>query len=213
VVPEVTQMLDSREKKLPLPTTILIGASKFMANYWFVICLGIAAVSFAFNWIISGERGRLAWDKFRLKIPIIGDLMRKQAVARFAATFATLLRTGVPVVQGLSVTKAVVGNKVLTNVLSDVHDKIMEGADIATPLKMSGAFPPVVSYMIAVGEQAGNLEEILERIAATYDEEVELATQKMTAVMEPLIIVVLAVFVGGIVVSIVLPMLELNKLG
>jgi type II secretory pathway component PulF len=133
-------------------------------------------------------------------------------MARFASTFSTLLRTGVPVLQGINVTKAIVGNKVLSNVLVDVHDHILEGTDIATPLRVSGAFPPLVSYMVAVGEQAGNLDEMLDRVAKTYDEEVELATQRMTAVIEPLIIVVLAVFVGAIVMAIVLPLLQLNKL-
>jgi general secretion pathway protein F len=212
VVPNVTQMLASRGQQLPMPTKVLIGTSKFLQSYWWLVCLGIAALSFLFNLIISKERGRLAWDRFKLKVPIIGDLLRKQSMARFASTFSTLLRTGVPVLQGINVTKAIVGNKVLSNVLVDVHDHILEGTDIATPLRVSGAFPPLVSYMVAVGEQAGNLDEMLDRVAKTYDEEVELATQRMTAVIEPLIIVVLAVFVGAIVMAIVLPLLQLNKL-
>jgi general secretion pathway protein F len=212
VVPNVTQMLVSRGQDLPMPTKILIGTSRFLRDYWWLVCLGIAALSFLFNLIISKERGRLAWDRFKLRVPIIGDLLRKQSMARFASTFSTLLRTGVPVLQGINVTKAIVGNKVLSNVLVDVHDHILEGTDIATPLRVSGAFPPLVSYMVAVGEQAGNLDEMLDRVAKTYDEEVELATQRMTAVIEPLIIVVLAVFVGAIVMAIVLPLLQLNKL-
>jgi general secretion pathway protein F len=212
VVPNVTQMLSSRGQDLPLPTKILIASSKFLQSYWWLVCLGIAALSFLFNLIISKERGRLAWDRFKLKVPVIGDLLRKQSMARFASTFSTLLRTGVPVLQGINVTKAIVGNKVLSNVLIDVHDHILEGTDIATPLRVSGAFPPLVSYMVAVGEQAGNLDEMLDRVAKTYDEEVEIATQRMTAVIEPLIIVVLAVFVGAIVMAIVLPLLQLNKL-
>jgi type IV pilus assembly protein PilC len=133
-------------------------------------------------------------------------------VSRFAATFSTLLRTGVPVIQGLEVTQNILHNKVLTNALTTVHDRIMEGTDIATPLRMTGVFPPVVSYMVAVGEQAGNLDDMLERVARSYDEEVDIATQKMTALIEPIIIVFLAVIVGCIVLAVIMPMLQLNKL-
>ena len=212
VVPRITRMLAERGQTLPLPTQILIGASEFLKVYWWVVLLGIAAVLFVFNRVISTEGGRLAWDRFCLRIPVLGDLWRKQAVARFAATFSTLLKTGVPVLQGIEVTKGILNNRLLTNALGVVHDRILEGADIATPLRLSGAFPPVVTYMVAVGEQAGNLDDMLERVAKTYDEEVDLATQKMTAVIEPVIIVVLAVFVGAIVMAIVLPLLQLNKL-
>jgi type II secretory pathway component PulF len=137
--------------------------------------------------------------------------MRKQSMARFAVTLSTLLRSGVPALQAISVTRNVLDNKVLQLALQDVHDKVVEGADIATPMKVSGAFPPTVAYMVGVGEQAGNLEEMLERVAVTYDEEVELATQKLTSVIEPLIIVVLALIVAGVVVAIVMPLLQLQR--
>jgi len=132
-------------------------------------------------------------------------------MARFSTTLATLLRSGVPALQAIAATKNVVDNKVLQNALQGVHDRVVEGTDIATPMKLSGAFPPTISYMVGVGEQAGNLEEMLERIAGTYDEEVDLATQKLTSVIEPVIIVLLAVVVAGIVVAIVMPLLQLQR--
>jgi general secretion pathway protein F len=212
VVPKVTQLLRGRGEELPLPTQILITVSDAVVNYWLFMLLGALAVVVVFQLFVNSDRGGLLWDRFKLRIPVMGDLLRKQAVARFATTLATLLRSGVPALEAIDVTQKVVDNRVLNNALTDVHSHVLEGTDIATPMKMSGVFPPMVCYMVGVGEQAGNLEEMLERVADSYDEEVELATQKLTSVIEPLIIVVLAVIVAGIVVAIVLPLLQLQQM-
>ncbi len=212
VVPKVTQLLRSQGKKLPLPTEILVQTSDFLQNNWFLLLVAMLLVVILFQLFINSEKGRMAWDTFKLRVPIFGDLMRKQAVARFTTTLATLLRSGVPALQSINVTKNVLDNVVLTQALTTVHDHIMEGTDIATPMKMTEAFPPMVCYMVGVGEQAGNLEEMLERVSDTYDEEVDLATQKLTSMLEPLIIVLLASIVAGIVIAIILPLLELQKM-
>ena len=211
VVPRVTRLIKGRGQELPLPTEILITCSEFLVDYWLLVLVGILCCVIAFQVFVNSDKGRLAFDNFKLKLPVFGDLARKQAMARFSITLATLLRSGVPALQAINVTKKVLDNKVLQNALQEVHDRVVEGTDIATPMKMSGAFPPTVSYMVGVGEQAGNLEEMLERISGTYDEEVDLATQKLTSVLEPLIIVALAVVVAGIVVAIVLPLLQLQR--
>lgn len=211
VVPRVTQLIKGRGQDLPLPTHILITASEFLVNYWLLVLVGILLLTIAFQMFVNSPRGGLLWDSFKLKLPVFGDLMKKQSMARFTVTLATLLRSGVPALQALQVTKKVLDNKVLQNALQQVHDRVIEGTDLATPMKMSGAFPPTVSYMVGVGEQAGNLEEMLERVGATYDEEVDLATQKLTSVIEPLIIVALAVVVAGIVIAIVMPLLQLQR--
>lgn len=211
VVPKVTQLIKGRGQELPLPTYILIKASDFLVNYWLLVMVGALLVVIAFQVFVNSDRGGLAWDKFKLRLPVFGDLMRKQAMARFSITLATLLRSGVPALQAIQVTKNVLDNKVLRNALQTVHDRVVEGTDLATPMKATGAFPPTISYMVGVGEQAGNLEEMLERIAGTYDEEVDLATQKLTSVLEPLIIVALAMVVAGIVVAIVMPLLQLQR--
>ncbi len=211
VVPKVTQLIRGRGQELPLPTQILITASDFLVNYWLLVMIGLLILVICFQMFVNSDRGRLLFDRFKLALPIFGDLMKKQSMARFTTTFATLLRSGVPALQALQITKSVVANKVLQDALQDVHDHVIEGTDISTPMKMSGVFPPTVSYMVGVGEQAGNLEEMLERVAATYDEEVDFATQKLTSVIEPLIIVMLAVVVAGIVIAIVLPLLQLQK--
>lgn len=213
VVPRVTQLIKGRGQELPLPTEILITCSDFLVDYWLLVMVGILCLVVAFQLFVNSVKGRLAFDSFKLKLPIFGDLAKKQAMARFSITLATLLRSGVPALQALQVTKKVLDNVVLQNALQTVHDRVLEGTDISTPMKMSGVFPPTISYMVGVGEQAGNLEEMLERIAATYDEEVDLATQKLTSIIEPVIIVMLAVVVAGIVIAIVLPLLQLQRTG
>ncbi len=211
VVPEVTKLIRGKGQELPLPTRILVTVSDFLVDYWLLVMIGALLLVILFQLFINGDKGRLIWDRFKLSLPVFGDLMKKQSVARFSTTLATLLRSGVPALQAIDVTKAVVDNKILQNALQDVHDHVLEGTDISTPMKLSKAFPPTVSYMVGVGEQAGNLEEMLERVAASYDEEVDLATQKLTSVIEPLIIVVLAVIVAGIVIAIVMPLMQLQR--
>jgi general secretion pathway protein F len=211
VVPKVTKLIEGQGKKLPLPTQVLVAASHFLVNNWLLIMIGAILLLIAFQAFVNSDRGRLVWDRFKLSLPVFGDLMRKQSMARFSVTLATLLRSGLPALQAIAVTRNVLDNKILQNALQQVHDHVLEGADISTPMKMSGAFPPTVAYMVGVGEQAGNLEEMLERIAVTYDEEVDLATQKLTAVIEPLIIVALAAIVAGIVIAIVMPLLQLQQ--
>ncbi len=211
VVPQVTKLIQSRGGDLPAMTRVLISVSNFLVDYWALVLTGFIVLAILFQVFINSEKGRLMWDRFKLAVPVFGDLMRKQSMARFSVTLSTLLRSGVPALQAIAVTRNVLENKVLQNALQDVHDKVLEGADISTPMKSSGAFPPTVAYMVGVGEQAGNLEEMLERVAASYDEEVDLATSKLTSLIEPLIIVALAVIVAGIVIAIVQPLMQLQS--
>lgn len=211
VVPEITKIITGLGKTLPLPTQILITVSDFLQNYWWLPLAILIGVMWIFNLAYQTPEWRYKIDKFVLKVPVVGDLFRKQSVSRFAMTFSALLKTGVPAVKCLEITQNVVNNRVLSQVIGDVRDRIMEGADISTPIKRSGAFPPVVGYMIAVGEQSGQLEEILDRISEAYDEEIDIATQKATALLEPLLIVGLALVVGFIVLSIIWPIMEISQ--
>jgi len=213
VVPKLVTLIRSKGDILPLPTKILIGASDFLVHFWYLLFLVFIALYLAWAAIRRTEHGRYATDKLLLKMPIFGNLFNKQAVSRFAVTFSTLLKSGVAVLDGLLIVKNIVGNTVVEKVLDTVHTRIMEGTDISSPLKKSGVFPPAVGYMIAVGEQSGELEDILETIAQSYDEEIEIATQKMTALLEPVLILVMASIVAFIVLSIILPMLQLSQIG
>jgi general secretion pathway protein F len=214
VVPKITTMLADMNQTLPTPTRILILISDLFKNWWWAGCLMIGAISMAFERVYRhSDKGRLWIDRSLLRLPIIGELLRKQAVARFTRTLSTLLQSGVPAVQSLEITKTVVGNRVIADATDHIRQRILEGTDIATPLKATGAFPAVVGYMVNVGEQSGELEQMLDRIASAYDEEIDIMTERLTSVLEPIMIVFLAVVVGYIVISIVLPILQIGQIG
>jgi len=205
--------LIDQNKALPPTTQVLVDVSDFVQSYWIVMLLGLAAVSFVIERVYkNSDKGRLVMDRMLLGTPVLGDLMRKAAVARFTRTLSTLLQSGVPVIQSLDITRAIVGNRVIADATGMIKERVVEGTDIATPLKKSGAFPPTVGYMVAVGEQSGEVEQMLDRIAIAYDEEIEVAADRFTALLEPLMIVGLACVVGYIVFAIVQPILEIGKL-
>ena len=211
VVPKITDMLADTGQTMPLPTRILIGISDAFKDYWIVLPLTIAAASVLYSRIYRTRGGQLAIDRLKLKVPVVGELLRKSAIARFTRTLSTLLSSGVPAVRSLEITETVVGNRIIADATEHIRIRIMEGTDIATPLKATGAFPSVVGYMVSVGEQSGQLEEMLDRIADAYDEEIEVVTERITTVLEPIMIIFLAVVVGFIVWSIVLPILNVGN--
>jgi len=157
VVPRILDVLRSAkaDATLPLPTLILTGVSNFLQSYWWLVVVTVAAAYAAFKLLMREERYRLVWDRMLLNLPVFGELLKKQAVSRFAVTFSTLLKSGIPALQALSIVRNILENRVLKQVVQEVHDRIIEGADIATPLKKSGIFPPVVGYMVSIGEQSG----------------------------------------------------------
>jgi general secretion pathway protein F len=214
VVPRILAVIKSAGKgkaSLPLPTEILVTSSNFIKDWWWVLGLLLALLWFMYHGALKSEEFRYRRDKFLLRLPMAGDLLKKQAVSRFSVTLSTLLKSGVPALHALTIVRNVVGNSVMSRVIGQVHEKIMEGADIAGPIKQSGVFPPVVGYMISIGEQSGQLEEMLERVAEAYDEELEVATTKLTAILEPILIVAMAIVVGFIVLAVLLPILEIGS--
>jgi len=210
VVPKVLAVVDRTGQSIPLPTQILKTGADFLGNYWYIPAFALIGLMILHRIGMRTEEYRYRKDKFMLGLPVLGDLFRKTAVSRFAISMSTLLKSGVPVLEALRIVKDIVDNQVLARVLDTVQRRIVEGTDIATPIKKSGVFPPVVGYMIAVGEQSGQLEEMLDQVAASYDEEIEVQTQKVTSLMEPLIIVAMAVVVGFIVISVMLPILKIS---
>lgn len=213
VVPKILDVLRTakRDAVLPLPTRMLQDVSQFLQGWWWFVILAIVGIYVTYRLLLRDERYRLARDRVLLKLPLFGDLLKKQAVSRFAVTLSTLLKSGIPALQALAIVKNILENRVLKQVVQEVHDRILEGADIATPMKKSGIFPPVVGYMVSIGEQSGQLEEILDRISESYDEEIDLTVQKLTSMMEPFLIMLLAGGVGFIVVAILLPILEISQ--
>jgi type II secretory pathway component PulF len=212
-VPKIMQVIQKQGKAaLPLPTEILLAVSGFMGRYWWLLLAIVIGAVVAYVQARATKGGRLWIDTMKLKIPAIGNLMKKASISRFAMTFATLLESGLPVLEAMAVVRKVVDNELLAETLDRVRQKVAEGADISTPLKQSKVFPPVVGYMISVGEESGRLEELLKKTAEAYDEEVEVAAQKMTALLEPLMIVFMAVVVGFIVLAILLPILQMSNI-
>jgi len=212
VVPRLVTIAKARNQRLPWMTSLLDATSQFLQdNLTFLL---IVALTLWMIWrylILPRPEVRLRWDSLKLRLPLLGDLFKKQIVSRFAVTMSTLLKSGVTVLDSLAIVKSVLANKRMELVLEEVRTRILEGTDIATPLKKSGVFPPVVGYMVAVGEQTGNLEEMLERVAEAYEEEIDTTTTRALAVLEPAMIVLMAFIVGFIVVSVMLPILQTSS--
>jgi type IV pilus assembly protein PilC len=209
VVPAFTELFESMNVDLPLPTRIVIGASKFVGSYGILIAIGIAVLIFGFKAYYGTPKGRYSVDKLLLRAPIFGPLLRKIAVARFTRTMATLIASGVPILDCLEITAATAGNAIVEEAIMSVKKAIEEGRTIVEPLRASGVFPTMVVSMVGVGEQAGALETMLTKIADFYEEEVDAAVGDLMTAMEPAMIVVLGVIVGGIVISMYLPIFTL----
>jgi type IV pilus assembly protein PilC len=209
VVPAFTELFESMNVDLPLPTRIVIGASKFVGHYGILLAIGMGVLGFGFKTYYGTPGGRYTVDKYLLKAPIFGPLLRKIAVARFTRTMATLIASGVPILDCLEITASTAGNAIVEEAIMSVKKAIEEGRTIVDPLKASGVFPQMVVSMIGVGEQAGALETMLTKIADFYEEEVDAAVGDLMTAMEPMMIVVLGVVVGGIVISMYLPIFSL----
>ena len=213
VVPKIAEMLKRDGGKLPLPTQILMNVSDLVKGYWWVLLIVIFGTIIAIKLIYRTTRGKLFLDTMMLRLPLMGMLFRKQAVSRFAATFASLLGSGIPALECLRIVRDVVSNQLLANTIGDMRTRVMEGTDIATPMRNSRVFPPLVAYMVAIGEESGELQTILDQIAEAYDDEVEIASQKITSLLEPIIILCMAGVVAFIVLSILYPILKMSKFG
>lgn len=212
VVPEITNMLIEQGKALPPSTKLLVSISDVFKEYWWLMAAGIGLIAFAIErFYRTSDKGRLWIDRSLLKVPVLGELLRKAAVSRFTRTLATLLQSGVPVIQSLEITRKVVGNRVIADATGHIQERVVEGTDMSTPLKASGAFPSTVGYMVSIGEQSGELEEMLDRIAKAYDEEIDVVTERLAALLEPIMIVALAGIVGYIVLAIIQPILEISN--
>ncbi|MBN8616696.1 MAG: type II secretion system inner membrane protein GspF [Deltaproteobacteria bacterium] len=211
VVPKVTAIFEDFEQALPWYTRALIFTSDIVTNYWWAIILMIGLSVFQFRRWRATTEGRAKWDSFILRTPLFGKLLLMVAVARFARTLATLLKAGVPLLRAMEITRNVLGNVELMKVIEDAAGSIREGESIAEPLKRSKKFPPIVTHMIAIGERSGQLEEMLENVATSYDAQVEARVQMMTSLLEPMMIVVMGGISGFIAFSILMPLMRMNE--
>ena len=209
VLPTITDMLTSFGGNMPLPTVILMGVSNFIAGFWWAIILAGIVFILGLRAYIKSPSGKKKKDRLLLKLPIIGDLMMKIIIARFASTMALLLRSGVNIINALPVIEDVVNNDVYEEILQETRARVREGLVMSEPLDKSGEFPPMVIQMIRTGEESGNLEDMLNRTSDFYDVEVQNAIDGTISLIEPAMIIIMAVVVGSIVVSILLPLFEI----
>lgn len=211
VIPKMTQIFDDMEVTLPIYTRVLIATSHFASDYWYLGLGALVVLVIGLRVWVRTPKGRARADRLSLRVPVFGKLTRLIAMSRFSRTLATLLSSGVQLLVAMDIVRAIVDNTVLQKVLENARDSIREGESIAGPLKRSGEFPPMVCHMISVGEKSGQLEDMLKKIADTYDSQVEAQVTALTSVLEPLMIVLMGGGVGFTVAAIIIPILQMNS--
>ncbi|MDP9100167.1 MAG: type II secretion system F family protein [Verrucomicrobiota bacterium] len=197
------------DKPLPAITLFVIAISEFMQNHWAILLSVVVALSVGYKISARTAAGRAVLDRVKLRMPLFGDLIRKTSISRFSRTLGTLVTSGVPILQALTITRETAGNSVIARAISQVHDSVKEGESIVLPLETSGAFPPMVISMIDVGEETGQLPEMLLKIAEVYDDEVDNSVAAITSLLEPVMIVFLAAVVGTIVIALFMPLISI----
>jgi len=212
VVPTFKGIFEMLGGQLPLPTRVLIGVSDMLRHYFIFVVIFFIILSFLFKKYISTEKGRYNFDALKLKFLILGPLFRKVAIAKFSRTFSTLVKSGVAVLNALEIVAKTSGNKIVEEAILACRTAVRNGETISQPLAKSGVFPPIVCRMIGVGEQTGQLEKMLSKIADFYDEQVDAAVAGLTSMIEPLVIAFLGVIIGGIVISLFLPIFKITEL-
>ncbi len=213
VIPVFAKIFSSMGHTLPLPTLIVIGMSNIMKKYFLLLIVALVILVFMLRRYYATEKGKLTIDSLILKLPVFGTLFRKVAVARFSRTLATLITSGVPILDGLTITSKTAGNKLIEYAIMKARTSISEGETIAEPLARSEVFPPMVTQMIAIGESTGSLDSMLSKIADFYEEEVDVAVATLTSLLEPLLMVFLGVTVGGVVIAMYLPIFKIATVG
>lgn len=211
IIPKFESIFDALNVDLPLPTVIVLGLSKVVTSYLLQVSMMMAGIVCIIKWWKATDSGGYTWDRLMLKMPVFGELMQKIALSRFSKTFATLLRSGVPILGALEIVSATAGNRVVEEAVSNARESIRQGENLAKPLADSPVFPPMVVRMIAIGEKSGALEQLLEKISEFYDQQVEAMVESLTSLIEPLMIGVMGMIVGGIVLSVFLPIFKIQE--
>lgn len=211
IMPTFTGMFEGSDVPLPGPTRFLMNLSDLVRNYFVLIVLVVAAIVYLCRKYINSDKGRLEWDRLKLRFPIVKGIVVKLVTSRFTRTVSSLLASGIPLLQAMEVTAKVVGNRVVSDGIMSAREDMRKGTDLAGPIKRIGVFPPMIDSMIRIGEESGTLDEILEKTANFYDEEVEVAMQKLVSLMEPIMIIFMALIVGFIVIAMMLPMFDMLK--
>lgn len=212
VVPKFTMIFSDMGTALPLPTIILLAVSNGLRHYWWVILLFVLGVFFYLRYYLKNESGRRWWDGLKFKLPLFGKLYKEAAVANFARTFGTLLKSGVPILNALQIVKGTLRSERLAEIISSVRDGVKKGRGISEPLKNSDIFPPIAVHMVIVGEETGRLDEMLFKIAERFDSEVRTTVKRLLSLLEPVLILSMGIVVGFIVVAMLMAIFSINEL-
>ncbi|MBN1355552.1 type II secretion system inner membrane protein GspF [bacterium] len=212
VLPKFTLIFQNMGADLPLPTKMLVQFTEFVKKSWFFILGAVAVAVVMFRQYIRSEDGRHQWDRLKLNLPVFGRLIQKIEVARFARTLGTLVKSGVPILQALSIVKETLTNEIIASSLLSVYSRLKEGGGLANPLKETGVFPPLAIHMIAVGEETGSFESMLIKVADTYENDVRLSVERAMALVEPALIITMGVVIGFVVVSMLLAVFSISDM-
>ncbi len=205
-------MFESAGQELPLPTQIVVGISSFLQSYWWLFILVVVGFVLFMKSQLSGTESRFVWDKRFLAMPYVGDLIKKIEIANFSRTLGTLLGNGVSLLSALSIVKETLNNQILAETVGQATENLKEGGDMSGPLIESALFPKMATQMIQLGEETGSLEEMLDRVASTYDKEIKVTIERLLAMLEPALIVGLGLLIAGIIISILMAILSVNDL-
>lgn len=213
IVPVFADIFKSFNLELPLLTKAIIAASGILLKNFFLILIGLGACIFVFNRFLHTERGKMEFDKLKLNLPVLGETIRQVAIARFATSLSTLLKGGVPILYSLEIVEGIAGNKLIENAVHNLREEVRKGRNMAGPMESSGVFPPMVVQMVSIGEEIGELANMLEKIAAFFEERITASLARLTSLFEPFILVVMGGIVGILVFSVFLPIFKLTTLG
>ncbi|MCG8541666.1 MAG: type II secretion system F family protein, partial [Clostridia bacterium] len=211
IMPTFISLFEGSGAELPLPTRILLKLSDVIKNYWYILLMGIIGAVIGSKKALESDKGGLIIDNLKFRLPVVKNATKMVITSRFSRTLATLLSSGIPLIQALDVVSRVVGNRIVEKGIKTAIDEVRRGTSLAQPIKNMGVFPPMLDSMVAIGEESGSLDNILEKTANFYDDEVETSIAKLTAMMEPVMIVIMALVVGSMVVAMVLPMFSMMQ--
>lgn len=212
VIPKIARIFISMKMKLPIPTKICLFISMIIQKYWYLILISIPLIIYFVRRYLSSEKGRDRWHRLQLRLPIVGNIIMMINVGRFCSTLATLLNAGVPILVSLRIVKNLISNVHMQKAVAEASIQVAEGASLVNPLINSGYFPPLVTHMIRLGEKSGEIESMLQIVAKNYDDQVNSKLDGLTSVLEPIMMIILGGMVGFIVLSVVIPMMNLNTI-
>jgi general secretion pathway protein F len=212
VVPRFAQVFTESRMKIPLPTQIMFEASNLVRSYFWIVAITLAVLVVAFRIYVRTDAGRLWWDTFRLKVPLLGDALRKAETARFARAMATLVANGVPLVQSIGISTAILNNRKIAGALEAVSQGVKRGEGIAAPMRRAGMFPPLAAHLLTVGEETGRLDSMFARMADIYENDTRSAIKRFTSIFEPMVILIMGILVGALILSMLLAITGINEM-